>query len=173
MGRIVSTHRGSEAVYLIHGIVDPYGWNTQLKVRNGQERIVMSKALEIDSSRRSLLKYTAAGLLAGFGGRLLPHVSSAYAATGGRSQGVGRLLFPFRQHARRRRGHSCGGRRGYCGTSAGDAVSRGVPCDHGSGEAGTGVGLQAAFEAQDRAHRGVRRRFRGIAQLVGLCSPGR
>ena len=66
MGRIVSTHRGSEAVYLIHGIVDPYGWNTQLKVRNGQERIVMSKALEIDSSRRSLLKYTVAGLLAGF-----------------------------------------------------------------------------------------------------------
>ena len=89
---------------------------------------------------------------------------------GGRSQGVGRLLFPFRQHARRRRGHSCGGRRGYCGTSAGDAVSRGVPCDHGSGEAGTGVGLQAAFEEQDRAHRGVRRRFRGIAQLVGHCS---
>ncbi|MFR9038842.1 MAG: flavodoxin family protein [Bilophila wadsworthia] len=43
----------------------------------------MSKALEIDSSRRSLLKYTAAGLLAGFGGRLLPHVSSAYAATEG------------------------------------------------------------------------------------------
>ena len=37
----------------------------------------MSKALEIDSSRRSLLKYTVAGLLAGFGGRLLPHVSSA------------------------------------------------------------------------------------------------
>ena len=81
MGRIVSTHRGSETVYLIHGIVDPYGWNTQLKARNGQERIVMSKALEIDSSRRSLLKYTAAGLLAGFGGSLLPHVSSAYAAT--------------------------------------------------------------------------------------------
>ena len=43
----------------------------------------MSKALEIDSSRRSLLKYTVAGLLAGFGGRLLPHVSSAYAATEG------------------------------------------------------------------------------------------
>ena len=29
----------------------------------------MSKALEIDSSRRSLLKYTFAALLAGFGGR--------------------------------------------------------------------------------------------------------
>ena len=43
----------------------------------------MSKALENDSTRRSLLKYTAAGLLAGFGGRLLPHVSSAYAATEG------------------------------------------------------------------------------------------
>ena len=43
----------------------------------------MSKALEIDSSRRSLLKYTVAGLLAGFGGRLLPHVSSASAATEG------------------------------------------------------------------------------------------
>ena len=43
----------------------------------------ISKALDIDSSRRSLLKFTVAGLLAGFGGRLLPHVSSAYAATEG------------------------------------------------------------------------------------------
>ena len=45
----------------------------------------MSKALEIDSSRRSLLKYTVVGLLAGFGGRLLPHVSSAYAEGGAKA----------------------------------------------------------------------------------------
>lgn len=41
----------------------------------------MSAIMGIDSSRRNLLKYTVVGLLAGFGGRLLPHISSAYAAT--------------------------------------------------------------------------------------------
>lgn len=43
----------------------------------------MSNATRIDSSRRNLLKYTVAGLLAGFGGRLLPHIPSAHAAMPG------------------------------------------------------------------------------------------
>ena len=51
----------------------------------------MNTIMGIDASRRNLLKYTVAGLLAGFGSRLLPHIPSAHAATAG----AGRALVVY------------------------------------------------------------------------------
>lgn len=51
----------------------------------------MNTIMGIDASRRNLLKYTVAGLLAGFGSRLLPHIPSAHAA----ATGAGRALVVY------------------------------------------------------------------------------
>ena len=124
----------------------------------------MSKALEIDSSRRSLLKYTVAGLLAGFGGRLLPHVSSAYAAT----EGGAKALVVYYS----RSGNTRAVAEAIHAAVGGDIVELQPVTPYPEAYRATTdqAKQELASEEQDRAHRGVRRRFRGIAQLVGHCS---